>query len=359
MLNQLQHLMDCLEQKKTRKLIASYTSWLRKVVNTIPNLIAIAPADKWEIKKLYRSANDMLTCSISPIDTATSFILYIPKSRLAHSNFEKRKAILALLQKEEKLEDWRDILPQVLYEGKFQRQLFWIEECLPGLSGIDVMQNAENRQLILHSAINIIGYLHQKTERAQIVGETLLNKWVFEPLEEILSSRLIYVFRHSRSILKELGANLEKELHGKYFSIGWVHGDFWPGNILVDVQDSQVVGLVDWEDFEMDFPLSLDLVNMMVSMRRIENEKELGAIVVDLLKEEVWRPHEQVIWDREEEKLNGNYVNLREALLLFWLHHIAIGLKKSWRYAVNPLWVYGNFVTVLKFLKKNGDIIGI
>jgi hypothetical protein len=352
MLNRIQNITSDLKKKKTQKLVVTYASWIRQAVDTIPELTNITSAEDWQLTKIYRSASDMFTCWISPMGNATTFILYIPKSRIAYLSFEKRKSIMDKLLREAKLGEWRNFLPKMLHEGQCQGQSFWIEKCLPGVSGVELMQGASNHQMVLSSAIDPVSRLHKETTTTQIVGDVLLNKWITHPLEEILSSYLMYVFWHRRSFLRELGKEIEKKLRGHSFAVGWVHGDFWPGNILVNPDNNQVVGLVDWEDFETDFPPSLDLVNMMVSMRRSKSKKELGAIVVDLLKEGAWYPHEQAIWDSEEEKLDGNYLPLREALLLFWLHHISIGLKKSWRYAVNPLWVYGNFVTVLKFLQQ-------
>lgn len=353
MIKKIREVTANIQRKKAKRLLTHYSLWLHKTISTTPYLSDMAPADQWQIRKIYRSASDMITCWIGSSDPIISFILYIPKSRIAYQSFEKRKKIMQLLQDKENLGEWRNFLPKILYEGEFEKQSFWVEKCLPGLSGLDAMRNTDDRQTILLSAIAVIKHLHLKTMKETIVDDALLKKWIRIPLEQIIHSPLVYLYRPSRIILKKLGKELEESLNGKKVITGWIHGDFWPGNILVDPNSNKVIGLVDWEDFEMDFPLSFDLVNMMVSTRRVGNTNELGAIILALLKEDAWHTNEMLIWKEQEEKLGGHYLPLRESLLLFWLHHISVSLKKSWHYSANPLWIYGNFINLLKYLQRS------
>ena len=95
----------------------------------------------------------------------------------------------------------------------------------------------------------------------------------------------------------------------------------------------------------------LDLVNLLISTRRIEEENELGIILAEILRKGAWRDYEQGFWEQASQVLGDKFPEVRESLLLFWLQHLSANLKKKRRYSVNLIWAYNNFVQVLNFLQ--------
>jgi hypothetical protein len=174
-----------------------------------------------------------------------------------------------------------------------------------------------------------------------------MKSLVSQPIQIVRKSILTYYHPRSHSLLTWLEQRLSEALLGKSFLVSWVHGDYWPANILVAQDGSTVTGIVDWE---LSQPLglpSLDLVNLLISTRRIDEGKELGKILAEILGQGGWREDEQGLWDKANLMLNGNIPDLRDILIIFWLQHLSANLNKTWRYSVNPIWAYGNFVQVL------------
>jgi hypothetical protein len=150
-----------------------------------------------------------------------------------------------------------------------------------------------------------------------------------------------------------LEKQLSETLLGQQLAVSRIHGDYWPANILISPDGSQVTGIVDWELSRPVGLPSMDLINLLTSTRRILEEKELGTILVEILTENCWRIDEKELCDYASQQLDGGIPGIRESLLLFWIHHISANLETTWRYLLNPVWVYNNFVVVLDYLQSH------
>jgi aminoglycoside phosphotransferase (APT) family kinase protein len=232
----------------------------------------------------------------------------------------------------------------------FQGQPYWIEERLPGISAADAMQNPDVRQAALGSALEAVEHLHRRTAIEVSVDDKLLDEWVFHPVQNIRSSTLVNYHRQGHALLNQLEMYLSEKLRDQRLVMGWIHGDYWPANVLVTSDGSQVTGIVDWDLSQpMGLP-SLDFVNLLISTRRIMEEKELGEILAEILRRGAWREHEQKLWEQKSQVLGGKLPEIKDALLIFWLQHLNAKLTKKGRHMVNPLWAYKNFAPVLNAL---------
>ena len=111
--------------------------------------------------------------------------------------------------------------------------------------------------------------LHRATTVTQIVDDAALARWVDEPLDFLRGLRGLPGDLQS---LERLRVLLHDALAGREVATSWVHGDFWPGNVLVEETASgvdpahglesvgaatdgvdaevRVTGLADWENAE-------------------------------------------------------------------------------------------------------------
>jgi len=333
------------------KYIDSHISpWIPQMVKSVPCLTGIAPADDWRIQHVNHSLTDMDVLVIGPQNSSFTVILHLPSSQSAVSGFEHQKMICARLQADTSLGEWRRLLPNLLHEGQFQGRPYWIVERLPGISAADVMQDPDKRQITLRNAFDALERLHRRTVVEAEVDDKLLEKWIINPLQNIRNSTLVHYHRQSHYLLDRLESQLSETLCCQRLAIGWIHGDYWPANILVTPDGSEVTGIVDWDLSQpMSLP-SLDLVNMLVSTRRIEEGNELGEILAEILSQGAWREHEQVFWTQATQSLGGKFPQLRESLLIFWLQHLNANLEKKQHHFINPIWAYNNFVRVLNTL---------
>lgn len=320
------------------------------MVKAIPQLTEIAPPHSWRIKQVHRSLSDTEVLWISPLNNAATFMLRIPKSQSALLGFEHQKKICASLREDARLGEWRQLLPNFLYDGQFQGRPYSVEEQLPGINAMQALLDLDKRQIVQESALKALTHLHQNTSNIVVVDDKLLEDLVLNPLQIIQKSILVYYHHRSRFLLDRLGQQLSEGLLGKSIMVSWVHGDYWPANILVTPDGSHVTGIVDWELSQPIGLPSLDLVNLLISTRRIEEGKELGEILTQILHQESWRKYEQVWWEQAQQMAKGNIPCLRDVLLIFWLQHLSANVNKTWRYSVNPIWTYSNFLQVLNCL---------
>ena len=66
--------------------------------------------------------------------------------------------------------------------------------------------------------------------------------------------------------LRRLVATLRKDLVGRPITLGWTHGDFYPGNVLADT--AGVSGIISWSRARAAHVVALDLVFWLVTMPR-------------------------------------------------------------------------------------------
>jgi aminoglycoside phosphotransferase (APT) family kinase protein len=116
--------------------------------------------------------------------------------------------------------------------------------------------------------------------------------------------------------------------------VAWVHGDYWPANVIFDPALA-VTGIIDWEWAAPRELPAHDLLYLAIHMRMRSEGRELGPVVQSLLA--------------------GNASELvggvdRETLLLVWLRHVAYNLTQSPGDARNWVWTSRNVDSVLRLL---------
>jgi aminoglycoside phosphotransferase (APT) family kinase protein len=127
-----------------------------------------------------------------------------------------------------------------------------------------------------------------------------------------------------------------------------VHGDFTPRNILVTPDGATLTGIVDWDlAAHEDLPL-LDLLLLLLTVRMVVHRCELGNIVRALLDGAEWTLHERALVEAAELALPGDAVGMRALVLLCWLRHVAVSLRKSQYFAGHRLWMMANIEAVLQ-----------
>jgi aminoglycoside phosphotransferase (APT) family kinase protein len=186
---------------------------------------------------------------------------------------------------------------------------------------------------------DVIAPLHRHAQRERVVDSALLGQWVDEPAERIRK-----VVRGNGAI-DRLVATLRTQLAGRRVRLGWTHGDFYPGNLLIS-PGGQVTGIVDWgEAREADLAV-LDLVFWLLTVPTPGPPREFGARVAARLDAgRCWTPAEHRLLDSA---MDGDPMTGRTLLLLAWLRHVAGNLAKSDRYASSPLWSRRNVRPVLR-----------
>jgi Ser/Thr protein kinase RdoA (MazF antagonist) len=188
-------------------------------------------------------------------------------------------------------------------------------------------------------AVNAITPLHRVTSTTHVINDLLLKQLVDEPAE-----RLREAVRHKDAV-DRLAAALHTQLAGHWVTLGWTHGDFYPGNVLIG-PTGRVTGIVDWSQVRENDLVILDIVFWLLTVPRPGQPREFGARVAARLdRSPCWRPAESSLLAT---RAYGDPLSGQALLLLAWLRHVTDNLAKSDRYAASPVWSRRNIAPVLR-----------
>jgi Ser/Thr protein kinase RdoA (MazF antagonist) len=191
--------------------------------------------------------------------------------------------------------------------------------------------------------------LHRVTSTAQVVDADLLRRLVDEPAERLQKA----VTR--KDAVDRLAAALRAQLAGRRVRLGWTHGDFYPGNILVGPA-GRVTGIVDWSQVREDDLIILDIAFWLLTIPKPGQPREFGARVAARLDRGLcWKPAEI---DLLTTLARGGLIGGEALLLLAWLRHVTDNLAKSDRYAASPVWLRRNVLPVLRRVDELEETAG-
>jgi hypothetical protein len=242
------------------------------------------------------------------------------------------------------------LMPRCLAAGSVGDYDYVVDAALPGRSAHLLVGQPVWPELQAE-AFAAADLLHRSTAREVLVDEPLLARWVEEPLAvvERISSRLPGAARQDRVAL--LRKTLRDGLVGRRVLASWVHGDFWPGNLLAD--ESGLSGIVDWDLAAPDELAVHDYLHLLLSCERDVSGLELGDIVCRLAAPgHVWTPAEQAVLDACSWVFPDGPPTGRVLVLLHWLRHVAAVSVQQQSYVTHSVrvWEVRNVHRILRSL---------
>lgn len=260
-------------------------------------------------------------------------VIKCPRAEEARRVLGRQYDVLEHIAADDRLGEWRELLPGVVTRDLAARPPRGVESCLPGVTGSALLRERPRQARVLAAtALAAIRELHEVTGRIEQVGPAQLARWVDEPLAAV--ERGLRPYRCDAFIagLGRLRDRVHGGLSGYRLRVGWVHRDFHPGNVLYEDDGARVTGIVDWGGAVPDGPTDLDA--------------KLFALALD--HETCGRP----IGDLVAERVEPGAADPDEALLLVtWLWHVTDNIEKSARFRRNRLWVRNNVLAVLKAME--------
>jgi aminoglycoside phosphotransferase (APT) family kinase protein len=261
-------------------------------------------------------------------------VLKISATEAGTASLRREHGVLRRLGRDERLGEWRDLLPVPLRWGDSGAGAYLLTSRLPGRDGRQLPQGMAGG--LTRAAFRAIAPLHDHDRTVAEVDATLLRRWVDEP-----AARLAEVARPAR--VARVGAALHAGLAGRRMTLGWTHGDFHPGNVLAGSPE-RVAGIIDWDQARERDLVATDLAFWIITAPGTGRHRELGARVAARLDaDRCWTPAESRLLAGTDDAAAG-----RALLLLAWLRHVAGNLAKSSRYARSPLWLRNNVRPVLR-----------
>lgn len=301
-------------------------------------------AAQWVLGEQLIGRSDSVVVGFGPIAGAgggPGALLKASDSTKGRAQLRRQCEVLRTMHADPRIGDWARLVPSIVGDGDAGGSYCVLESRMPGLVGTSLLADPARRRAFRASAITTITELHRRTSRPVIVGATQLNRWVHEPMAEVLAA----VPRSQRATVQRLERELSGLIRGKRMPAGWTHGDFSSDNVLADA-DGRVLAIVDWCHARDDGLPVLDVVCFDLVARNLVYGTELGTQVVDRLADA--RPYNYEFLRRAQRMLGGDVVDVAVLTLLAWLQHVGHNMQKSPGFAANPVWVRRNLVAVVR-----------
>jgi hypothetical protein len=274
-------------------------------------------------------------------------ILKVASTEEGRQLLERETAVLTALHADDRLADWRGLLPRPLAQGSLQGHCYRLDSVLAGLP-VGTPKTTV-RPLLLSAAADTIAVLHKSTATTVAGSPDLVERWVDAPLREL--SRHINGSRWLRYRLDVLRDELYGAVGTGRLTVAWIHGDYWLGNLLFSDAHSPT-GIVDWE---ASAPLELpfhDVLHLVLYTRRLATRRQLGQMLYEQLRGRGLSAEERALLNRHWGWASDHPLSERQMILLYWLRHVAgharqQGSAVGYRYRV---WERRNVLPILEAL---------
>ena len=350
----LQHLRDLPIE---RRRIARAHAVVPAILTSLSQSGNVTDAHEWRAGEFLRRVSDLTILPTGPPGEPSRALIKIAETPQALERLQRQARVLDDLHRNDRLGDWRRLLPRLLDVGEIGHTPYFVEQRVNGESLKDTLDQPGSEIIAIREAAQAIAPLHCATTREVTTGEDLLERWLLGPVREL--SGAVAGSRGPQSSLETL-ASLAKEfcsrLEGRQIAVSWVHGDFHPGNILSG-HDGRITGIIDWESAHADGFPSLDLVTLLITVRMEVRRQEIGPVVCDLLGAEPFTEGEARVVASAPDSATWAAIGTDQLILMCWLRHVAeqAAIRRSMvmfnrRYTLANLWVYTNVRGVLDTL---------
>jgi aminoglycoside phosphotransferase (APT) family kinase protein len=320
---------------------------VRRIAPVILESVPGASSAGWQVLAASRSPSSVAIVQVGPSRDSVLAMMMLPQTISSTRRARRQAEVARTLRSLPALATWAHLVPDALAEGEMHGQYFLVNRLLPGQSALPLLADPMAAALVLRKASETIRDLHAATARDIRVGSAEVARWVAEPADSIVRA-LEGLPRPEASLqrLSNLREGLRSALDAQPARVGWIHGDYWLGNVLVD-SDGEVSGIVDWDRAGSEQLPHHDIFHLLFYSRSLMQHVELGRIVRAALVDPAWTVDER----RVVEDLRDAFPALpdvsRVLILLYWLRFVADTLDQSDWFARKPGWLTENVEKVL------------
>ena len=340
-----------LRRRATRRSADDADQEVRSVLGSLP-----APAGRTDLDdvgdpslRTVPTLCDVSVTILGPTGTRPGAVIKIARSESSARELRRQRQVLGELHADVALGPWRALLPAVLHlrEGRRDAPLVGVETLLPGAPLAALLSDgADPLNRLLAPATETIGVLHERTGRIETIESEHLRSWVDEPSALLRRSCLSRAPAYSCAVTR-----LESELHdallGRRALVSWTHGDFTPGNVLVDDHLGHVTGIVDWGGGLPDQLALIDHATMLLAAVCQRRKRPIGAVVAERLTGAGVGADDPSTEHTVPRHPHADVLDDRTLTLLSWLRHVAEIQRKSVRYRRHRVWWALNVEPVL------------
>jgi aminoglycoside phosphotransferase (APT) family kinase protein len=301
-----------------------------------------AEATDWVLQSIHVSGTHVMVMMVGPPGQSAAAAIKIPTTIAGRASQRREAQALAALLNEPSIREFAALVPGRLVDGEVHGVTYTVERAIQGVEGRVLLDEPSTKNKVVAAAADVAGQLHQATSDSVAVDAQLLQRWVSDRV------RLMAAATRNTAGLHRLERLLRRAWEGREVTVSWVHGDFWPANVMFDPapfrESLQVSGIIDWEWAAGRELPAHDVLYLLMQMRMLANGLELGPVVASLLNGDP-------LSYAERELLEPSGVNADpETVLIVWLRHIAYNLIQNPGDAHNWVWSHRNIDTVLRLI---------
>ncbi len=326
----------------------------RDAIERVPAILRAAGIDPdgARTEALAIDASDSVTFAVRP-GNVPAYIVRLARSDPGIAGLRRAAAAQRALHAQPELSgpnDLASVIPTVLATGDSGPWAYTVETARPG-------RRLDDRHLVGEvvargriTALAAVGSLHRATARS-VAAETIRAAWI-ERRRALAADLLARRPGASRAALDTLveaaGAGLTD---GRSVRAGWIHGDLWAANILVDDR-GLISGLVDWDSAEPDEEAGQDTLHLILFERRRRRHESLGQTVVSVLSTG-WDASDRILLpeaglDAGQEKGDtAEPAPDRSLVLRYWLRFLEANVTRHPELRTADGWLDQNLVAVL------------
>ncbi|TVS89904.1 phosphotransferase family protein [Mycobacterium helveticum] len=289
-----------------------------------------------------------------------SAVLKVARGLLGTAELRTQRRVLSELAIHPGLDgEWRELLPRVLAFDERAEATLSVESFRPGIDLAEALACQPDRvEELTATALRAIAPLHRRTTTfVGVDNAIMLWRWLVGPLAGLADMcrrldpvRAVQVNRLSRM--------LRRDVRAWRMPVGWTHGSFTPGNVLVDGVQGRVTGIVDWGGGGPGRPALIDEYLMILTASCQVQGADLGTVVTERLRAGGLLGRERnalhAARDRsgphaDDRPLDAGGVDECVAVLLTWLHHVADLWRKRATQPNHHVWWATNVAPVIDF----------
>jgi Phosphotransferase enzyme family len=325
-----------------RRRLREASELLEPILAQVVAQTGLSEAAGWVAGGTHLSDTQVVVMVVGPPHGPPAAIVKVPVTADGVASQAREAATLAALGQEPGLGSFRHLIPARLAAGEAAGRAYVVERALAGVDGRHLGDPAGER--VVAKAAEIIGQLHRRTSSPVLVDGPLLDRWIGKRLSVVAPAT------RDRAPLDRVNAILVGWWKGRSLPVSWIHGDFWPANVIFDPATLAVTGVIDWEWAGPSEPPAHDLLYLLIHARMLARGREFGGVVSALLDGAPWTASERAILEAGGVLEPGQARVRREVLLLVWLRHISFNLIQAPSYAHNWVWTARNIDPVLRLV---------
>ncbi len=333
------------------------TRTLAGLIPLVPGILATArtrsdrePVDAaWRILRAELTETRVAVVTLGRSPREPTAVLKVACTEEAADGLRTEATALCALQADPRLADWCRFAPTVLAAGEHSGSEYVLQRFLRGRRASSLLDDPPARRRMLRAAAAAVSTLHEQTASTAVAGPRSLERWIGEPLR-VVEALTAHGSSGRGRALERLGTELAASFRDRIVRVSWIHGDYWPGNLLVARGGSRVTGIVDWDQAAPGQPPQLDLLHLLLYTRALVRRCDLGTVVREVVASGDLPAYERELLDGLDPVLPGNGGQVRALTLLYWLRHVSGNLVQSSAYARNRLWLRRNVDAVLRSL---------